>query len=98
MVQIEVRVCDICQRVNQRTDQYTITQSHRSSTVDLCEEHGKWLEELLPEKAGPPPVVERKPRKAAPTPVAAPVRRGRRSGVHVTTLAQIEAEKAAQPH
>lgn len=56
MVEVTVRVCNVCQDRARETKRYTVgDESGRGAEVDLCEEHGEPLEGFLgePPKRGP---------------------------------------------
>ncbi len=49
MVQVQVRLCDVCRERDKETpaEQYRVSSRGRTAEVDLCEEHSVALEELL---------------------------------------------------
>lgn len=57
MVQVSIRVCDVCGDPKRQTRPYKITQGNREVFTDLCENDSAMLEHLLPKrgKRGSPP-------------------------------------------
>lgn len=111
-MQIQVVVCDVDQQVGVPTKQYTITDGDGTVTVDLCDEHGAWLDEMLaqaqnglmPKWTEPtvPAAVPMAPARsvakktAAAAGTASTPARARGRSMQVKTLAQIEREKKAK--
>jgi len=103
---LKLRVCNICERPGVPVRSYILVEGDRKRQVDLCEEHGKVVEELM---ATGEPVEEARASGEAPARVAMPARtpakkaaakkavakkavggRGRRS-TKVLTVEEIEA-------
>ena len=76
MATIAVVVCNQCEELGKPTRPYGVKQGRRSSTLDLCEEHGAYLETFL---NGAPPQAK----------VAAKKTTGRRKAGKVS-MAEIE--------
>lgn len=105
MAQVELTVCDICERTDRGTEHYFIVAGDgRKGEADLCEEHGKPIEHLLgdPRERDPLPapsarkvaVKKAAPRKAATRKVTTKTTRSRQSlGAKVVSLDDIEAMK-----
>lgn len=79
MARISLVVCDVCKNVDRETKNYTVQDADRRRTLDLCTEHAKPLVTLL-ELDGATPAAPRRGR-------------GRRGGIAVTTMEEIEAQK-----
>lgn len=93
MVQVRVRVCDVCGEVSRPTREYKVLRDDKATvSVDLCSRHAQPLEVFLAKQEGgePLPPVEEHERGATPT--KTPARR-RKSSIRATALEEIEAQK-----
>lgn len=97
-MEITVRVCNICERVDQPTTRvYLRVEKGPERSLDLCGEHLAPIVALLPGasaegRSGPARPTMTKPVKRAAKKTAN--RTGRKRGVHPVTLDEIEAMKA----
>lgn len=84
MVQVTIRVCDVCKEPDKDTRAYEVRQETRKARIDLCADDAAPLEAFL----------DQEPPKDQPGSVDGTQRRGRRSS-RVTTIEEIEERKRA---
>lgn len=77
-MKISLTVCDVCEGRDEPAKTWKVQGDGMTATVDLCEEHGAPLLELVRAGGGTKP----------------PKTRRRRTGSKVTTLEEIESKKA----
>lgn len=72
MAQIELTVCDVCERPDRGTLHYfIITGDDRRGEADLCEEHAKPIEHLLGDPRERDPLPPPQPMRLVPKPPTA---------------------------